>query len=485
MYKVKQLHPAAILLTIGKYTRNLFPLYTVVLFNLSDKLPFTGIINTMLLIGVFLAVISSGAFVSWKTFTYAIDETQILIEHGLFIRSKRSIPKERIQSLNESEDIIHRLFGLVKLQIDTAGGSGPELVLRAIAKKEAENIRKELARSIERNEVSDEAIPFPYHIFRLSRRRLLFYAATSGTVGIVLSAALGLYLEIDDYFSLPIRLSDFYSKSPAFYASILSLTACMVWLIGMLIVYQKYYNFQVVRQQENLIITRGLFEKQKLILPLQRVQAVRIEENLVRQLFRVATIRLVSAGGQGDDHEEMKLICFPLVKTSELSFIFKHFLPDFEIHSSLQRLPRRACKRYMFCSVFPVVVFSLAAYYVPFIRYALPFLFSVCFWLGYRRYKDAGWRIAKQQLIFRFRRFGRNTVLVKRNRIQSVSVQKTMLQEHAFLCTIKVYAKSGIGRTVFSLKDADESVEKSIRHWYSYEKEAALDCQYMKEIKNG
>jgi putative membrane protein len=476
MYDSKRLHPAAILLIIGRYLWNLFPLYTVVLFNFSDDLPFTRLINTILLIGMFVTVISFGAFVSWQRFSYTIDETQLLMEHGLFTRKKRSIPKKRIQSMNESEDIIHRLFGLVKLQIDTAGAAGPEVVLRAVAKEEAERIRRELVHSINMADVSEEPIPFPCYTFRLSRKRLLCYAATSGTVGIVLSAVLGLYSEIYDYFPLPIRLSDLSSHSPVFYVTSLFLLACIIWIIGILIVYQKYYNFQAVRQQEDLVITRGLFEKQKLIIPLQRIQAVRVEENWIRQLLQVAAVRLVSASGQGDDHEELKFVCFPLIRKKELSFILRHFLPEFEIRSSIQRLPRRTCKRYIFRSIFPVICLSLAIfYYIPTVRYALPFLLTFTVWIGYKRYKDAGWSIDGQQLTFTTRRFGRSTIFVKRNRIQSLSIHTTIMQEGSALCTIKAYTKSGAGRSVILIKDVDESVGKSVRYWYSYKSNKSLE----------
>jgi uncharacterized membrane protein YdbT with pleckstrin-like domain len=41
----------------------------------------------------------------------------------------------------------------------------------------------------------------------------------------------------------------------------------------------------VSKSETDLIITRGLLEKQQTVLPLERIQAIRISENLLRHLM--------------------------------------------------------------------------------------------------------------------------------------------------------------------------------------------------------
>ena len=83
-------------------------------------------------------------FLSWLRFTYRIEEGELRIESGFFVKKKRYIPFERIQSLDFSEGILQRLFGLVKVKVETAGSSGSgeaEAVLTAITKAEAKAIQ--------------------------------------------------------------------------------------------------------------------------------------------------------------------------------------------------------------------------------------------------------------------------------------------------------------------------------------------------------
>ena len=62
----------------------------------------------------------------------------------VFVRKNRYIRFERIHSVDVSEGIIQRLFGLVKVNIETAGGSKAEAVLSAIRKEEAERLSEHL-----------------------------------------------------------------------------------------------------------------------------------------------------------------------------------------------------------------------------------------------------------------------------------------------------------------------------------------------------
>ena len=95
-------------------------------------------------IGVVVLVLVYG-ILAWYRFTYRIEQGELRIEYGLIVRKKRYIPFDRIQSLDLSEGILQRLFGLVKVKVETAGSGGMglqdgEAVLTAITKLDAQEI---------------------------------------------------------------------------------------------------------------------------------------------------------------------------------------------------------------------------------------------------------------------------------------------------------------------------------------------------------
>lgn len=63
------------------------------------------------------------------------------------------------------------------------------------------------------------------------------------------------------------------------------------------------------------MISRGIIEKHQVTIPLRKIQAIKIKENIIRQLFGFATVSIVSAGGGGDPEkaEGASTILFPMI----------------------------------------------------------------------------------------------------------------------------------------------------------------------------
>src|SRR5690625_3674904 len=85
----------------------------------------------------FLACIIIFIFLSWLRFTYYVEDDELRNEQGILNRKKRYISINRIHKIDLTANVIHRLFRLVKVQIDTASNSGDaEVSLSAIRKSE-------------------------------------------------------------------------------------------------------------------------------------------------------------------------------------------------------------------------------------------------------------------------------------------------------------------------------------------------------------
>ena len=101
-----------------------------------------------LLIGLVVVLFSLIiGIIKWKRFVYWFEDGELRIEYGLFVKKKRYIPFERIQSLNYTEGIFHRPFNLVKVRVETAGSGKigeAEAELTAINREDADRIEKEM-----------------------------------------------------------------------------------------------------------------------------------------------------------------------------------------------------------------------------------------------------------------------------------------------------------------------------------------------------
>lgn len=138
MHKGSRLHIAAALFTSLKLMKEL--LVPLLILALTQGFSNAGgrFFYWRLVLGIALV---AGAFVwgfiRWALFRYKVEDGLLQIEEGVLIRKKQSIPLARIQAVDFAEEVLLRLLGLVRVRIQTAGGSGPEAELPAVTRKEA------------------------------------------------------------------------------------------------------------------------------------------------------------------------------------------------------------------------------------------------------------------------------------------------------------------------------------------------------------
>ena len=143
----------------------------------------------VLLIAVLISVFSAvWGVLSWRATTYWVSGGAFHLKRGVLQKSERSLPLERIQSVNTVQGIVQRLFGVVEVRVEAAGGGEePEISLPALSRNDARILREELTRTRRASGEADELLqeePSPTVLRRLSVRDLIVAGMTSGQIGI-------------------------------------------------------------------------------------------------------------------------------------------------------------------------------------------------------------------------------------------------------------------------------------------------------------
>jgi putative membrane protein len=474
MFEPKRLHPIVIVLTIGKRLKDTIFSFIALIFiwNRGGKLLLFGAI------AIAMVAIVLTSILSWLRYTYRLEQNELRIEYGVFIRKKRYIPLERIQSLDISEGILQRLCGMVKVKIETAGGSGndeAEAVLAAISKEEARFIQEYVAAA--KNPVVQEAESvqeIPSHtVYRMTPAQLILLSLTSGGVGVVISAVLAFFSQLDDL----IPYGRIFRGVEQWAVSNLIIIVLLVfggfvaaWVIALIGTMLKYANFNVIKTEHDLVISQGLLEKRQITIPLTRIQAIRINENIVRQWLGYGAVMVESAGGSASNQEGSKVLLLPLVKIDTIKDILGPYLTDYQLSSSFNPVPKRAMLRYVFRSWIMIVPVVAAAIF--FLKVwgllSLAVLAWFTFW-GILKYKDARWKLEEQQLNLRYRKIVRSTVFIKKNKIQSLEMKESYFQKRKELGTLEAFVKVGFGGAGGTVIDMDRKDVKKVYSWFSRE----------------
>ncbi|MEO3936320.1 PH domain-containing protein [Dermatophilaceae bacterium Soc4.6] len=91
-----------------------------------------------------LAVAVGLGVLRWATTRFRIEADQIELRKGLFTKQLVATPADRVRTVDVTAPVFHRLLGLAKVEIGTAGTSRERLVLDALPLAQARRMREEL-----------------------------------------------------------------------------------------------------------------------------------------------------------------------------------------------------------------------------------------------------------------------------------------------------------------------------------------------------
>ncbi|TQR21464.1 PH domain-containing protein [Psychrobacillus vulpis] len=479
-----KLHPISAVIHFVKVLKEMIlPLIVVVVVNgfggSADSGGWSSYI-TYGIYGVVLVFLLVSGIIKWKRFSYWFEEEELRIEYGLFVKKKRYIPFERIQSLNYTEGIFHRPFGLVKVKVETAGG-GPtkeaEAELTAITKEAADQIKKEMIRAKNKqpvemdNEVEVQEVVKEQKrpVFKMSMKDLFVLASTSGGVGVFFSGLAVFASQFSNVIPYDIIYDEivvFIRFGALIVALAIFLVLLVAWIVSVVITLINYYDFTIRVEDNEIIITRGLLEKKKITLPLSRIQGVRVVENPLRQLTGYATVIVDSAGGSLAEKDE-KIRILPLVKKSKINPVLEQIFMDLHLEPSFTKVPKRSRKffyRLDFLWIIPIAA-AVIYFFYPYGLLSL-LLFPLSFLFGIWQHRTAAYAVEGQQLVMRYRIFSKVTVWMEKRRIQSMTERATYFQKKKNVSTIITTIKSGVGGAITTVPHLDKADAEKILNWY-------------------
>jgi putative membrane protein len=469
------LHPAAMLIDAIRTIRRWVSAFVIPGIALLASRGFSTQTIALVLLGALVAVALAGlwGFLSWRATTYEVSGGTFRLRQGVLQKNERTIPLEHVQSVDTVQGIIQRLFGIVEVRIETAGGgaSEPDASLSALDRAGAEALRREIEGARREGPVEAEEVAGPAVIRRLETRDLLIAGATSGQIGVAFSLVAVVSQLFDDLLpeSFAQRLIEALAPRSVGTALLLVLAVgVFAWLLAIGGTVLAYAGFTLSRDGDFLYIKRGLLERREATIPLARIQAVRIVEGVLRQPFGLASLRVESAGyGEASG---VSTTLFPLLPRDEAEKLLLEAAAEFAVAPTLERLPARALRRYVFRSVVPVLLLAAA------VALALPLAFDFATWgflaalllaipaafYGWLRYRDAGWAYRGDLLVVRSRLLARTTAIAPRRRLQSREVNRSPFQRRARLATFRAQVASGGGGAELRVTDLGSDVAEAL-----------------------
>ncbi|WP_186578407.1 PH domain-containing protein [Aquibacillus kalidii] len=478
MFEPKRLHPTAILFFgIKTLRQSLVGLLPVIILALNDGF----VLYTILGILFILIVVVGQSFLSWYRFTYTLEEDQLLMEQGVLIRKKRTISKHRIQSIDLTQTVVHRIFGLTKVQIETAGSdSKTDAALSSLTLEDGKwlhdqlKIKQESETSAITSLENSEQDSYPKRV--ISLKSLIIAGSTSGSFGVLISLVALLTFDLDSF--VP---ESFYNKATTWFIGLamemmvlLSLLSILsVWILGIFSTVIKYGNFSITRYDRELFITRGLLEKKQTTIPLNRIQAVGIKESLIRQPFGFATLYVEIAGGEINKNGDAQTLLFPMLKKQSIPTFLKEILPEYQnVPNQFSPVSKRSLPYYLLKMIWlPMLAIIVGIIFVPNWIYIPGIALVGAALIGFSQYKTNGVHLSKEQLTIQFRLLTKETVLLKQQRIQAFEQNQHLLYKWHRLANMKLSVLNNFTGRHYTIPGLEMNLVNELANWFSYKKE--------------
>ena len=401
-------------------------------------------------LGIFLLVV--GYHVAcYLTQTYELTEDALIFRKGIFVKQEIIVPYERMQTIKKNQWFYMVPFGLVRLMVETAAHSGKEaeidlpLVpfalydeLEARRRNETQIISKEKTRQAD---------------FSLSSKDLLIFALTELSLLAPVVLMFGVLQVIPD--SVQDKLWGQFSQLVIVVAVALFCAAYLLTTIFMVLkTVIKYANFQIFQESTGTLrIEYGLLEQKSQVIPMSKIQGVRIKQNIFRLFLGLVSVDLLIAGGQEKQEGEQQSLTdhpvfIPVTKASEVEAYLTRFLPDFDFRVSLKEMQQLRLwyfSRFKFLIiVLPIVAYFVFHFAIWQLALAIALLATLSLGYAYYQSKSQAYGMNERFIVFRdVRLLERVQTILPRKNIQSLEMRTSRWLYPKQLGHCKLNVKAG------------------------------------------
>ncbi|MEU6700629.1 PH domain-containing protein [Pseudonocardia sp. NPDC046786] len=428
---------------------------------------------TQLWIAAGIALLAVGAgVIRWRTTRYRITPERVELHSGLLNRQRRSVPRDRIRTVDLTAPLLHRLAGLsvVKVGSGQSAGSDSGLDLDAVSTGEAERLRRELLTRSDPDTgpgtapgTGPDAEPAE-EIDRIDWSSLRYAPLTVSSlaaIGALAGAGWNLLREANiDPRTLPgaDAVTGELTTAPIWLSALLGVAVLLsVMVAGSIVLFvERWWGFRLTREPEGTLrVRRGLLTRRSLSVSEQRLRGVTVTEPLlVRAIGRGAQAGVLTVGlaGAGGEETGGGAIGPPVRRDRAHEVAATAARAEATITSGpLRAHPATARTRRLVRATVPALALPVAAGVVAYLGGPVwPVVVAVLLLLaavplGLDRYRALGHRLDARYLVARHGSLVRTTSALRRDGVIGWRIRQSRFQRRAGVLTLEATTAAGPG----------------------------------------
>ena len=459
----KKNHWCKIFITFFKLMKNTWPVIIFLALKFNDYI--------VEITSISIALILAFSVVKWFNTSILIEENFLIYREGAILKEEMVIPLRSISLIELERNIIYRIFKLRKIKIDSVYPSSKKNaeIIMVLKKRELESLYGNLSYRM-RNLIHYEREINQTLVYNISAIHLILLSMLRNNIllgiGVLYSSIhfmskiyKGLNQELISFFKNVIE-ENVISRD-----TILAIFLSALFLFSILLLVILIFSVLAILSKNNnyLKVEYGLITRRSYSIPMESIHAVKIEQNIINQIFKFYTIKCCVVG-YGNSIKEDELI-FPLCNEKGYRDILKNLIPEFIFEGQVYRPEKKDLRRF-FTIPIQVALYSSIGFFL-LTGEIWPLLISVPVVIIDRTllYKNTKIGFGKDLYYVSYKSLNRRQIFIKRSSMEEIRVTSNPLQIRKKLGNFKLRFYSQKKLDWIKLKNLKLEIYDELKKW--------------------
>ncbi len=462
-----------------------------------EQIPYLLLYFAIIFIAVYIVKTVYSIFY-YKTSGYELKDGEIVCKRGVLFRKKSILEYKKINAVNKKQNIIHKLFKIAVLTLDS--GSANTAYSAEILIIEKDSVIDSLLNEIKLRQNNEpttvytkDTVEEKENLYSFTAGKRVMYSvlnliSTLVIITVICAFTLALYSSV-----LPFIENLAKGEGVSFLIALLCfsilayiIASAIVLVVSIIYSIFGYFKFRVYKNDNDIEISYGLLVKNVNTFKLNRIKGVVITQGLIQRLFKFVTVKLevigynsVSGSANGNENVDIGVL-FPLCKESELEENIKKVLPSYvpvkKEHKTKKYFPFIS---WTLCimGIVMALILGIAIMNLVFFKVnsqiilaviigviALYLLISLIIMANALfEYKNNGINISDDKLTIVTGGFIKKTTVIFAKNIVAVEDITTPLRKKCGIYSYDIHFRSNAQTNVIHLKNVDKSLIETLR----------------------
>lgn len=472
---------AHFLYALQKLLRAFVPLLIIILLKAESQTRIYVIVGSVFLCVLLLVM----AYLNFKNFYFYIrpESNEFIVEKGVFNRSKIMIQLEKIQQVNINQSFVQKLVGVFAVEIDSAGGSGKEVMINSVSYEVAIALKRCLLEhtvsvaSDTGADLTQTTSDQNTKTSKISMGSLIKVGLTSRyiqTFLIILLFLNTIYEQLTNYLGdrfeldpeqMEAYVNQYWIGYVILFFAVLSILSVLI--INLIRILYKFYNFTIIKESNSLLLSFGLLATRSTIIRPNRVQVIKTVQNYFQKRWDILQIHIRQVAGEESDKQNKKsALEIPGCSAVEKEDLFQMIYGQQPVEGvALKSSNRFFWTRFFFFGLLPIVLFLLffRDYIANMEWYAvLPLYLILVSGVSYRMYRLRTLYIHPKFIVIKKGFWDISREIIEPYKIQKIETTQFFWQRTSDIGGVSLYTAGGVLR--FNSTKYSE-IKKYVDYW--------------------